>query len=101
MPHLLILLCHKKKKKKRRGRLVFLRSKPSVCLELVNTAWRLKRVGTDRESRAGGVKCPGSDAFREHTEEREKSGVRKEWPGEVGKQNSWDGRTPIKNRTRH
>lgn len=69
MPHLLILLYHKKKKK-RRGRLLFLRSKPSVCLDLVNTAWRLERVGADRENRAGGVKCPGSDALREHTEEK-------------------------------
>lgn len=84
MPHLLILLCHKKKKK-RRGRLFFLRSKPSVCLDLVNAAWRLERVGADRENSAGGVKCPGSHALREHTEEKEKSGGRKEWPGEVGK----------------
>lgn len=40
-------------------------------------------------------------ALREQTEEEEKSGVRKEWPGEVGKQNSWDGKAPIKSKARH
>lgn len=89
MPHLLILLCHKKKK--RRGQLVFLRSKPSACLDLVSTACKLERSRSRQGEQSWQCKMPREQwSQRAHQGERKiRCQERMAWGSGEAKQLGW------------
>lgn len=102
MPHLGLLLCHKNTRKERRDAFVqgSATSRSGSCqhsLQAGEGREQLGRAGLAVSSTQGAR----MQALREQSEVKEKSGVKKKWPREVGKQNSWDRRAPIKSRTRH